>query len=74
VSRPVAAGEYRRREEIERARDGEEREEEPSSFTDSLFQKCNSSQFGTDARLKHHPAYGPRVIHSLIQNDVNTYS
>jgi hypothetical protein len=40
LSRPVAAGVYHRREEIERARDGEEREEEPSSFSDSLFRNA----------------------------------
>jgi len=47
VSRPVAAGQRRRREESrEHARD-EEREEEPSSFTEFRFRKCNESQSDT---------------------------
>jgi hypothetical protein len=40
LSRPIAAGVHRRREEIERARDGEEREEEPFSFSNSLFRNA----------------------------------
>ena len=47
MSRPVAAGQRRQREESrEHARD-EEREEEPSSFTEFRFRKCNESQTDT---------------------------